>query len=107
MSAHEGGKKRVCLAHDSVLDRQVPLAVIKTGGLDEASRQRIAKEAQSVGRPGSHPHIVTLFDLGEHEEQRFLVTEAMGGGGVEVGLEHVEDGELHLEQTVSRVRKLE
>ena len=34
----EGGKKRVYLAHDGVLDRDVALAVIKTEGLDETSR---------------------------------------------------------------------
>ncbi len=26
-----------------------------------------AREAQAMGRLGSHPHIVTLLDLGEHE----------------------------------------
>ncbi len=33
----EGGKKRVYRAHDSVLDRDVALAVIKTEGLDPPS----------------------------------------------------------------------
>ena len=36
-SLGEGGKKRVYLAHDSVLDRDVAIAVIKTEGLDDAS----------------------------------------------------------------------
>ena len=29
------------------------------------------------------PHIVTVFDLGDHEGQPFMVTELMGGGDVE------------------------
>jgi len=61
----EGGKKIVYLAHDTVLDRDVAFALIKTDGLDETARQRIAREAQAMGRLGSHPHIVTVFDLGE------------------------------------------
>jgi hypothetical protein len=61
----EGGKKKVYLAHDGTLDRDVAFALIKTGGLDDTARQRIAREAQAMGRLGSHPHIVTVFDLGE------------------------------------------
>ena len=59
----EGGKKRVYLAQDTLLDREVAFALIKTEGLDEVSRTRITREAQAMGRLGSHPHIVTVFDL--------------------------------------------
>ena len=34
----EGGKKRVYQAHDTLLDREVAFALIKTDGLDDASR---------------------------------------------------------------------
>jgi len=60
----EGGKKRVFLAHDTTLDRDVAFALIKTDGLDDTARERISREAQAMGRLGSHPHIVTVFDLG-------------------------------------------
>ena len=43
----EGGKKKVFLAHDTVLDRDVAFAIIKTEGLDEAARTRITREAQA------------------------------------------------------------
>ena len=39
----EGGKKRVYLAHDSLLDRDIAFALIKTEGLDAASRTRITR----------------------------------------------------------------
>jgi len=39
--------------------------LIKTEGLDEVSRTRITREAKAMGRFGSHPHIVTVFDLDE------------------------------------------
>ncbi len=60
----EGGKKRVYLAQDTLLDREVAFALIKTEGLDEVSRTRITREAQAMGRLGSHPHFVTVFDPG-------------------------------------------
>ena len=76
----EGGKKRVYLAQDTLLDREVAFALIKIEGLDEVSRTRITREAQAMGRLGSQPHIVTVFDLGEHEGQPYMVTELMDGG---------------------------
>lgn len=46
----EGGKKRVYLAYDTLLDREVAFALIKSEGLDEAGRSRISREAQAMGR---------------------------------------------------------
>lgn len=88
----EGGKKKVYLAYDSLLDREVAFALIKTEGLDDQGRARITREAQAMGRLGSHGSIVTVFDLGEHNGQPFMVTELMAGGDVE-GM--VEDAENH------------
>ena len=87
----EGGKKKAYLAHDTVLDRDVAFALIKTEGLDETARTRVAREAQAMGRLGSHPHIVTVFDLGEEQGQPFMVTELMGGGDVEGLVEQASD----------------
>ncbi len=61
----EGGRKRVYLAHDEKLDRDVAVAVIKTEGLDEAGLSRVKREAQTMGRLGDHPKIVTVFDIGD------------------------------------------
>ncbi len=47
----EGGKKKVFLAHDTVLDRDVALAIIKIEGLDEASRARVTREASAMIAP--------------------------------------------------------
>jgi serine/threonine protein kinase len=51
----EGGKKKVYLAHDTTLDRDVAFALIKMEGLDDVGRARITREAQSMGRLGTHP----------------------------------------------------
>jgi hypothetical protein len=100
----EGGKKRVFLAHDEMLDRDVAFALIKTEGLDATGRERITREAQAMGRLGSHPHIVSIFDIGEHTAPDgtvapYVVTELMGGGDVEGVLEQSE-GALPLEQSL-------
>ena len=44
-----------------LLDRDVVFALIKTEGLDEVGRERIAREAQAMGRLGTHPHVVSVF----------------------------------------------
>ena len=99
----EGGKKRVFLAHDALLDRDVAFALIKTVGLDSVGRERITREAQAMGRL-THPQIVSIFDIGEHtaadgSKQPYLVQELMGGGDVE-GLLEAADGPLSLEQSL-------
>ena len=45
VSSERGGKKKVYLAQDTLLDREVAFALIKTEGLDEVSRTRITREA--------------------------------------------------------------
>ncbi len=93
--------RRYSNAVSTPISRGVAFALIKTEGLDEISRTRVTREAQAMGRLGSHPHIVTVFDLGEHEGQPYMVTELMGGGDVEGVVEDAPDHRLPLEQTIS------
>src|SRR5947209_242985 len=78
----EGSKKRVYLAHDTRLERDVALAVIRTEGLDDAGRTRIRREAQAMARLGDHPHVVTVHDIGEEGDQPYIVSQLMAGGDV-------------------------
>jgi hypothetical protein len=78
----EGSRKRVYLAHDTRLDRPVALALIKTDGLDAAGLARVRQEAQAMGRLGDHPHIVTVYDVGEENGQPYVVSQFMAGGSV-------------------------
>ena len=97
----EGGKKKVYLAHDTTLDREVAFALIKTEGLDDTSRTRIQREAQAMGRLGSHQHIVTVFDLGQEAGQPYMVTEMMGGGDVEGLIDGAPDHRLALDKAIN------
>ena len=96
----EGGKKKVYLAHDTTLDRDVAFALIKTEGLDDASRARISREAQSMARLGDHPHIVQVYDLGDEFGQPYTVLPLMGGGDVEGMIEKAENHRISLERVL-------
>ena len=81
----EGGRKRVYLAHDTKLDRDIAFAAIKTEGLDDDGVTRIRREAQAMGKFGDHAHIVTVFDTGEETTSNgvvepYIVSQYMAGG---------------------------
>src|SRR5438552_1320569 len=96
----EGGKKRVYLATDTRLDRDVAIALIKTEGLDEAGLARVRREARAMGKLGDHPHIVTVFDIGEEAGQPYIVSQHMPGGSVDDLLQAADRHRLPIEQTL-------
>ncbi|TES83276.1 MAG: zinc-ribbon domain-containing protein [Dehalococcoidia bacterium] len=96
----EGGKKKVYLTRDTVLDRDVAFALIKTEKLDDKSRTRITREAQAMGRLGDHPNIVTIHDMGEHEGQPYIVLPVMVGGDVEGLIEKATEHRLPLDKAI-------
>jgi len=78
----EGGKGIVFLAQDTVLDRGVAIKVIKGEGLDEEGLQRVQREMRTMARL-SHPNIVAIYDVGQEENQHYLVLEYVEGGDLE------------------------
>jgi eukaryotic-like serine/threonine-protein kinase len=96
----EGGKKRVYLAHDARLDRDVAVAVIKTEGLDEAGVKRVQREAQAMGRLGDQANIVTVFDIGDDNGQPYIVSQHMGGGDLERLLAQSEEHRLPIAKAI-------
>jgi len=102
----EGGKKLVYLAHDTVQDRDVAFAMIKTDGVDEAARARITREARAMGRLGDHPHIMPIHDLGQHEGQPFMVLPVMPGGDVEGLIAEAPNQRIPLERAVEIAKQV-
>lgn len=96
----EGGKKKVYLVHDTLLDRDVAFALIKTEKLDDATRTRVTREARAMGRLGDHPNIVTIHDLGDQEGQPYIVIPVMPGGDVEGLIEKAPEHRLPIEQAM-------
>ncbi len=76
----EGGMGRAYAAYDSVLDRRVCLKFLKSSADADASNgnQRLIAEARALAQI-SHPNILPLFDVGEFEDQVYLVTEFVDG----------------------------
>jgi len=64
------------------LKRLVTLKVIQSGGLaDSEQRSRFRTEAEAIGRL-QHPHIVQVFEVGEHAGRPYLVLEYVSGGSL-------------------------
>jgi tetratricopeptide (TPR) repeat protein len=96
----EGGKKKVYLVHDTLLDRDVAFALIKTEKLDDATRARVNREARAMGRLGDHPNIVAIYDMGDHEGQPYIVIPVMPGGDVESLIEEAPEQRLPLDKAI-------
>jgi class 3 adenylate cyclase/tRNA A-37 threonylcarbamoyl transferase component Bud32 len=79
----EGRSKVVYLAHDTLIDRDVAIALFKTEELDEAGRERVRREARAMGRLGEHPHIVNIYDVGNEDGRPYIVSQYMSGGSVD------------------------
>jgi len=92
----EGGRKRVYLARDTRLGRDVAVAMIKTEGLDSDGLERVQREAQSMAQLGDHPNIVTVHDIGEENSQPYIVSQYMAGGELGDRLDDAEGRRLEL-----------
>jgi serine/threonine protein kinase len=79
-----GGMGEVYRATDSVLGRAVAVKLLaERFARDDAVRGRFTREALAAARLSGEPHIVTVFDVGEHAERPFIVMEYLGGGSLE------------------------
>jgi serine/threonine protein kinase/Tol biopolymer transport system component len=74
-----GGMGQVYRATDTRLDRTVAIKVLPQAlARDPQFRARFDREAHSIAAL-SHPHICTLYDVGQHEGLDFLVMEYLEG----------------------------
>jgi predicted Ser/Thr protein kinase len=78
-----GGMASVWEAHDELLGRSVAVKVLASHlSEDDRARRRFQREARAAAGLSSHPHVVTIYDVGEHAGRTFMVMELMGGGSV-------------------------
>lgn len=75
----EGGMANVYLAHDTILDRDVAVKILR-GDLagDEKFVRRFQREAIAASSL-SHPNIVEMYDVGEDNGNYFIVMEYIEG----------------------------
>ena len=75
----EGAMGVVHRARDTALGRVVALKMLTADlGEDDEIVQRFRREAEAIGRL-NHPHIVTVYDLGESEGHAFMAMELLEG----------------------------
>src|SRR5687767_12011996 len=78
----EGGQKRVFLARDSQLDRDVVIGVLNGRQIESHNLNRLRREAKAMARLDEHPNVVSVYDIGEEEGNPFIVTQYVRGGSV-------------------------
>jgi eukaryotic-like serine/threonine-protein kinase len=78
-----GGMASVWEAEDELLGRSVAVKVLASHlSEDDRARLRFEREARAAAGLSSHPHVVTIYDVGEHDGRVFMVMELMRGGTV-------------------------
>ena len=93
-----GGMGEVYKAKHTRLDRTVAIKVLPEHlSRDAALRERFEREARTVSSL-NHPHICTLYDVGQHDGVDFLVMEFIEG---ETLAERLKRGPLPLEQALA------
>jgi serine/threonine-protein kinase len=78
-----GGMASVWEANDELLGRPVAVKVLANGyAADAAATRRFKREARTAARVSDHPNVVTIYDVGEHDDHAFIVMELMPNGTV-------------------------
>ena len=76
-----GGMGEIYLARDRMLGRTVAVKVLAERLAEEKElRERFRREALTAARLSGEPHVVTIFDVGEHDGRPFTVMEYLPGG---------------------------
>jgi serine/threonine protein kinase len=74
-----GGMGEVYRAVDTKFNRPVAIKFLSGDLADSGARRRFQREAQTTSSL-NHPHILTVYDVGEFEGRQYLVSEFVDGG---------------------------
>jgi serine/threonine-protein kinase len=78
-----GGMASVWAAEDERLGRLVAVKVLSPAyAQDERANRRFLREARAGARLSDCRHVVTVYDIGEHDGRPFMVMEHLAGGTV-------------------------
>jgi serine/threonine-protein kinase len=76
-----GGMASIWAAEDTLLRRHVAVKVLAEQYAQQPSFvARFQREARTAGLLSGHPHVVTIYDVGEQDGRPFIVMEHLAGG---------------------------
>src|SRR5690242_16241530 len=74
-----GGMGEVWQAWDPKLEREIAIKLVKPERADDGrERERLLREARSLAKL-THPNVLAVHDVGEHEDEVFLAMELVAG----------------------------
>jgi eukaryotic-like serine/threonine-protein kinase len=107
-----GGMASVWCAEDQVLGRTIAVKVLSERFVtDPVAMRRFKREARAAARVSNHPHVVTIFDVGDLDPDEghsgeatrpFMVMEYLAGGTV---ADAVRLGAVHRQEAVRWIRE--
>lgn len=98
-----GGMGTVYHALDTTLDRSVALKLLAVSlNQDDEFMRRFEREARVVAQL-EHPHIVPVYDVGQHKKRPFLVMPLLSGGTLRQRLQQKSLDQAQLLQAMSEV----
>ena len=76
-----GGMASIWAAKDTLLRRDVAIKVLAEQFAEQPKFvERFEREARTAASLSAHPHVVTIYDVGEHHGRSFIVMEHLAGG---------------------------
>ena len=98
-----GGMGIVFLAEDEKLRRKVALKLLPPSfAADEERRRRFLREARAAAAV-SHPNLVTVYDVGEHEGRGYIAMEYLRGRSLR---EQLGERQLSIDEAVDLARQV-
>ena len=92
-----GGMGEVYLAHDASLDRRIAIKILPPRFMkDHEHVARFEREARAASAL-NHPNIITIHEVGVHEETHFIATEFVSGQTLR---EKIAEGKLSVKEAV-------
>lgn len=77
-----GGMGEVYLAYDHELEREVAVKILRAGADESSDRVRRFVQEAKASSALNHPNVATVYEIGVHENGRFIAMELVPGEGL-------------------------
>jgi eukaryotic-like serine/threonine-protein kinase len=95
-----GGMGEVWLAHDTRLGRKAAVKLLPAEFTTDAERVRRFEQEARAASALNHPNILTVYEIGEVEQRRFIVTEYIEGETLRQRLTNAPQQRLRLSEAL-------